>query len=127
MVFLLPETSRVLVGNGSIAPTGIHRTLFAILTGQQRIRRPFIGPKDSKIPIPNPLGSVYIIFFRDTASIMLVHSVFYMTYGCTQASMSSLFIDIYGFSKLEAGLSYLPMGFGCVLASYFSGAPTSVG
>lgn len=44
-----------------------------------------------------------------------------MTYGCIQASLSSLFIDIYGFEELEVGLVYLPFGFGCLIASFISG------
>ena len=53
--------------------------------------------------------------------IVLVYGIFYMTYGCIQASLSSLFIDIYGFEELEAGLIYLPFGFGCLIASFISG------
>jgi hypothetical protein len=52
---------------------------------------------------------------------MLVHGTFYMTYGCIQASLSSLFIEIYHVSGVQAGLIYLPAGIGCLLAPYFTG------
>ena len=121
MLLFLPETSRVLVDNGSFPATGIHRTLYSLLVRPKSVTHPGVNSAKRKISFSNPLKSLYIIFFKDTASIMLVHSVFYLAYGCTQASMSSLFIEIYDFSELNAGLIYLPMGFACVLMSYLSG------
>lgn len=44
-----------------------------------------------------------------------------MSYVCIQASLSSLFIDIYGFKELGVGLVYLPFGLGCLIASFVSG------
>lgn len=67
------------------------------------------------------MTSFEIIFHKDTALIMTAHGIFYMTFSCIQASLSSLFMERYGFSGVEAGLIYLPLGAGCVLASYFTG------
>ncbi|MCJ1265605.1 hypothetical protein MMC22_005485 [Lobaria immixta] len=50
-----------------------------------------------------------------------VNGIFYMSYVCIQASLSSLFIDIYGFKELGVGLVYLPFGLGCLIASFVSG------
>jgi hypothetical protein len=52
---------------------------------------------------------------------MLVNGLFYMTYCCVQASLSTLFITIYGFEELYAGLIYIPFGVSCALASYTCG------
>lgn len=119
----LPETGRQVVGNGSIPARGINRIFQSLLN-------PNKTPVDSRDEIaklrplrfPNPLKSLYVLFEKDTALIVTVNGIFYMTYGCIQASLSSLFIDIYGFRELEAGLIYLPFGFGCLVASFISGA-----
>jgi len=58
---------------------------------------------------------------KGNALIMLINGLFYMTYCCVQASLSTLFITIYGFEELYAGLIYIPFGVGCALASYTCG------
>jgi hypothetical protein len=57
---------------------------------------------------------------------MLVNGLFYMAYCCVQASLSTLFITIYGFEELYAGLIYIPFGIGCALASYTCGKQHTV-
>jgi hypothetical protein len=74
-----------------------------------------------KLHVPNPITCLYVIFYKDTASIILVNAIFYMTYCCVQASLSTLFIRLYSFKELQAGLIYLPFGFGCAVASYTTG------
>jgi hypothetical protein len=101
-----------------------HQTVFAILRRGCSIDD---TEKDlEELPkrtshIPNPIACLKLLFHRSTALIVLINGVFYMTYGCIQASMSSLFIRLYGFTELDAGLIYLPFGAGCAVASYISG------
>ena len=40
--------------------------------------------------------------------------------NCLQASLTSLFIEIYGYTQLEAGLIYLPFGIGCFIGTLLS-------
>jgi predicted MFS family arabinose efflux permease len=126
LAFFLPETSRKIVGNGSMEPHGIHKTLLSILfpVKSSSITAASTGIK-REFRVPNPLTSLYIIFHKDVTLIMLVHGTFYTTYSCIGASLSSLFIRIYGLSASQAGLSYLPSGFACILASYLSGMACS--
>lgn len=109
------------MGNGSIPARGINRSFHSLL---YRSKAPVAStdiPVSRPIRFPNPLKSLYTLSEKDTMLIVLVNGIFYMTYGCIQASLSSLFIDIYGFEELEAGLIYLPFGFGCLIASFISG------
>lgn len=39
VIFLMPETQRKIVGNGSIPPRGIHQSLFETLSRKRRVRR----------------------------------------------------------------------------------------
>ena len=119
---LLPETARNVVGNGSVQPKGMNQDLFSrfrnkpsrsVTSGHDRPKR--------TLHVPNPVACLRIILYKDAIIVLLTNAIFYMIYCCIQASLSSSFISIYHYGELEAGLIYLPFGFGCALASYGSG------
>lgn len=118
---LLPETARNIVGNGSIRTYGIHKPLISSLRQEKHgmLREPTRRPISFRLP--NPLSCLRIIFHRDTALVLFPNAVFYMNYSCMQASLSPLLMDIYGLNALQVGLTYLPYGVGCGLASYAAG------
>ena len=119
LAFLLPETNRSLVGNGHVRATGLNLSLlkridiFTHHTYQD-------GPMMQRLilRVPNPLISLRLIFHRETAIILLTNAVFYMKYSCVQASLGSLFQEIYGMTVLQSGLCYLAFGFACAIASW---------
>jgi MFS family permease len=119
VIFVLPETARPIVWNGSIAgPSAFHRlpisSLHFTASDSEAIREP-------KFRLPNPLKCLYVLRRKDTTITILSFSIFYMVYTCLQASLSSLFIQIYDLNQLQAGLIYLPFGVGCALAAFFAG------
>lgn len=59
----------------------------------------------------NLTGSMSIFPGKDTASVVLVNADVYTAYSCLQASLSSLFINMF-----ELGLIYIPFGVGCFVA-----------
>ncbi|KAI9873713.1 MAG: hypothetical protein M1830_010695 [Pleopsidium flavum] len=119
MVLFLPETARNIVGNGGVSAKGINKSLLSSIKGWHlTTATDGKGLRKRKLRIPNPMTCLYVIFYKDTASIILVNAIFYMTYCCVQASLSTLFIRLYNFKELQAGLIYLPFGFGCAVASY---------
>ena len=123
LLVFLPETCRSIVGDGSIPALGINKAFSSMLPCWQPC------PPDSReglsrirsLHFPNPLKCLLILFQKDTALIVLVNGIFYMAYCCIQASLSSLFIELYGFEELDTGLIYLPFGIGCVISSYSTG------
>ncbi|OBT60772.1 hypothetical protein VE03_09747 [Pseudogymnoascus sp. 23342-1-I1] len=129
IIFFLQETSRFIVGNGSKPARGIHRTLLSYLLHplpQHTQALPIESENDQPIPkkpsrIPNPLVSLRMLFFPDTILITLIYSVYYTTFSCIQASLSPLFIQIYGFTEFQAGLIYIPFGLGAALGSWLAG------
>ncbi|OAL28876.1 hypothetical protein AYO20_09356 [Fonsecaea nubica] len=128
---LLPETARNIAGNGSRPVPVLNKSLL-LLWRQHRHKKANLTLEDSRaatteavsriasLRIPNPLGSVRIFLQKESAPIILINGVFYSAYCCLQASLSSLFITIYGYKEIEAGLIYLPFGAGCFLASLLS-------
>lgn len=121
--FALPETARNVVGNGSIPASGIHRLPF--ITRESTTEHfGIVTRRDWRFP--NPVKCLYLLHDKDNAILIITISIFYMTYTCLQASLSSLFISIYGFSQLQAGLIYLPFGCGCALAAFGTGKCYSI-
>ncbi|KAL4988373.1 MFS general substrate transporter [Aspergillus falconensis] len=142
IALFLPETSRLIVGNGSREVSALYRPLFCYY----RLKKPTIpsisttstaesvnrngegeevgnettaGPR--KFRIPNPLAMLKILADRNTLLITSIYGIYYMNFSCLQASLSTLVIDIYGFSELNAGLVYLPFGVGSCIGAYCSG------
>lgn len=127
IVTCLPETSRKIVGNGSIPGRGINRTILSCLR-----RIPNTSADESEVPkpifrIPNPFTCLRIVFHKDTALILFANAIFYMNYSCMQASLPPLLMHIYGLNALQVGLTYLAYGIGCGAASYLAGKDLHLG
>ena len=118
MAFFLPETSRHIVGNGSIKPAKLSRLPFGSFMCH--------WPETDEAPvyrrrIPNPLKSLGILCRRDNAVVIFACGLLYVVYTCINASLSTLFIDIYYLNEWQAGIIYLPFGIGGTVSTFFSG------
>jgi predicted MFS family arabinose efflux permease len=69
----------------------------------------------------NPLTSIKLLRSPGTALVMAAYGVGYATYSCLQASLSSLFLDIYEITGLASGLVYIPFGIACALSAFATG------
>ncbi|CAN8101748.1 unnamed protein product [Discula destructiva] len=122
MVLLLPETSRNIVGNGSIRPPKHLRLPVPRLMGNQS-QQDQRHPRDQQQRhIPNPLKSLVILTRRDNMVVIFACGLLYTVYTCVNASLSTLFIEIYDLNEWQAGLIYLPFGLGGTVSTFFSGA-----
>ena len=119
--FTLPETSRDVVGNGSMQARGFWRRLIPNRTLSWRSATPgYLEERQGRNRL-NPLRALSLLQRTDTAINIVTIGVLYMTYSCLQASLSSLFVDIYQLSESNAGLIYLTFGIGCLAAAYLCG------
>lgn len=115
IITTLPETARRLVGNGDIPPHGVNKTLWAILVSRRRAEAaPERHLSRPKLSLPNPLASLKLVLLPDVCIVLLTNGIYYTIYCCVQASLSSLFIETYGYDELQAGLVYLPFGVACL-------------
>lgn len=127
----LPETFRLVVGNGAQQGSGLHRALISYLrTPKASKLESELASADSQnsheIQSPespskrfrflNPMVSLRMPRAKDLALITTIYGVCYMNFSCLQASLSTIFIALYNFSELNAGLTYLPFGAGSVTA-----------
>jgi len=67
------------------------------------------------------MRSLKILVRKDNAVIILACGLLYSVYTCICASLSVLFIDIYNLNQLQAGLIYIPFGFGGTVSTFFCG------
>lgn len=120
MIFLLPETSRNIVGNGSIRPPRYLRLPIPGLISEQKQDKQSPG-QHRPWRLPNPLKSLAILTRLDNFIIIFACGLMYVVYTCINASLSTLFIEIYDLQEWQAGLIYLPFGLGGTVSTFFSG------
>lgn len=118
MAFFLPETSRNIVGNGSIRPLKHLRLPIPTLMCHWKESDVVAS---HKWRMPNPLKSLTILTRKDNTIIILACGILYAIYTCINTSLSILFIDIYKLNQWQAGLIYLPFGIGGTVSTFFSG------
>ncbi|KAI0466618.1 major facilitator superfamily transporter [Xylaria cf. heliscus] len=121
----LPETARAIVGNGSIPATGMNQTLISILRSDKRNEADqpatTLTMKDRLASFPNPLTSLKLLLELDLFILLFCNAIYYTTGACAQTSLSSLFIRVYGYTELQAGLTYIPFGLGALASVYIWG------
>ena len=118
MAVSLPETARNIVGNGSKPPPVAIRLPYKHFMNHWARD---LSPGRPQLRIPNPLKSLTLLFRKDTFLLVLAGGILYTVYCCIHTSLSTQFIDIYGLNQWQAGLVYLPFGFGAILSTLFSG------
>ncbi|KAI9479607.1 major facilitator superfamily domain-containing protein [Zychaea mexicana] len=119
VLFLLPETLRSLVGNGSgyANPTPT----------QWMKRRAAKGPVPPKADmsrfrqIPNVLEPFLYLRHPDVILTMIINGCYSAILYTYMTTTPTHFSTIYGLDQLEVGLCYLPYGFGCITGSYLGG------
>lgn len=122
IVLFLPETCRVIVGNGTYSAPKWNLPLFHMLcpsklqpTASRRNQAPALRV------ILNPLSGLTLLRHPATLVVSLCYGVYYTVHSCLQASLSTMFVDIYHISGLKAGLIYIPFGVACMIASFVAG------
>jgi hypothetical protein len=125
MVFMLPETARKIVGDGSIPPPrflrlpvpsssfahwkeGCNTEANEVLNGH-------------KWRLPNPFKSITILFRKDNLVIITACGLLYVVYTCVNTSLSVLCVEIYDLTQWQAGLIYIPFGAGGIVSTFVSG------
>jgi len=127
VLLFLPETARSVVGNGSVATSGLNRPLLPYLAPKVITKKEIEEKSTRKWPertlavIPNPFKAVRLMFQKETSLVLLVSGMFYMVYYIAQASLPNLLLSNYGFDTTAIGLCYLPISVGVILGGIASG------
>lgn len=144
-IIFVPETSRNVVGNGSIAPQGWNMSLLGYLEHrrltkeaeaqeqeddnglpratsreQQRLAREAVTPK-RKMRWPNPFSTIHIVMQKENAAVLIYNSIIFVAFIDIVASLPSIFVRNYNFDDLQIGLCYLPFGAGSASSTFING------
>ena len=118
LLIFLPETSRKLVGDGSVLPDRlISRSIYSLATS----RKPVTKQRPPPFSLPNPLSCLVTLFNKSNFIVLMVGGLQYTIFGCLAASLSAQMIHLYSLNYLTAGLLYLPSGVGGIIAAYLNG------
>ena len=130
---VFPETSRNVVGDGSIPPQKWNITILSYLrlrrlrkessTNSQppSLRSHPSHPQRPKLSFPNPLSSVYILRDPSTFLLLLYNALLFCGFYYVLATIPPQYAKIYSFNTLQIGLSYIPFGSGCCSAAFLNG------
>jgi MFS family permease len=128
MVLFLPETARNVVGNGSIQDRWWNQPLYKMMAMKRREQQADSNatcehPQPHRnLAFSNPLKSLLIMRFPDTALTLWQIGASYGTWYTLQASIPVLYEAApYSVSESKIGLCYLPGAFGVVAAMYTTG------
>lgn len=117
LLLILPETLRVIVGDGSILPPKLYRPLFPVVgRGRHRVSS---QPRPPPKRFTNPL---ILLTYPDILLLLLTNGVGTGVFYSVSTSMTPLFEDAYPFlSTAEIGYCYLAMGGAMSIATAFAG------
>ncbi|KAH8777736.1 major facilitator superfamily domain-containing protein [Diaporthe sp. PMI_573] len=138
MVFFFPETCRKLVGDGSIRPHPVYRTLWQVITDSRQKRqaeragdhealrriREATSRKDRpklRIGFGNPLDSLKMLFEPLLGVLLGYSAIVFAGFYAIATVMPSQFQRLYGFDDVKVGLMYLPMAGGSAVAAFVTG------
>lgn len=117
MTFLLRETLRSLVGNGSghANPTPTQWLL--------RHRKGHVDSIDLSrfSQFPNILKPLTYAFQLDVGLCLIFNGMSYAVFYSILATYSRLLETVYGLNELYTGLCYIPTGIGCIVGSLLEG------
>ncbi|KAG2180593.1 hypothetical protein INT44_003597 [Umbelopsis vinacea] len=119
VVFMLRETLRSLVGNG---------TGYANPTPTQWLHSRFKGTNETKTAdtkrfrqFPNMLKPLTYAFQPDVGLCLIYNGMSYSVFYAMLAAYSRLLETTYNLNELHAGLCYIPTGIGCIVGSMLEG------
>ncbi|KAI9288906.1 major facilitator superfamily domain-containing protein [Umbelopsis sp. AD052] len=119
VVFMLRETLRSLVGNG---------TGYANPTPTQWLHSRFKGTNETETAdtkrfrqFPNMLKPLTYAFQPDVGLCLIYNGMSYSVFYAMLAAYSRLLETTYNLNELHAGLCYIPTGIGCIVGSMLEG------
>jgi hypothetical protein len=115
----LPETLRNLVGDGTIDPGRLYHIPIKCMRSCLRTHQSqplATGKTQSALR-----GFLGVFRQKDKLVVILAFGILYAVWNCLQASLSTLVIEKYQYTYLQAGLIYIPSGVGLAVAGFATG------
>ncbi|KAI1322386.1 major facilitator superfamily domain-containing protein [Xylariaceae sp. FL0255] len=125
LVFL-PETSRNMVGNGSIPPPWWNRTLYSYIQHAVKPSQDLGSDAQDTKPMSkrqniNPLKSLKLFRDKETCILLIYSGLVYASTYLVLSTLSDQLQEKYGFNTIQVSLSFLASGFGTVTSVLLTG------
>lgn len=131
MLLFMPETCRLIVGDGSVPPPKWNRSLTNYLNERRRLKeglgppdyaeRDALAKKRGRLRFPNPLETLVVATEKEGFLILFFAGIVYAGFYAIMSGMPSQLKEIYGFNDLKIGLMYLPISGGSIVAAFTQG------
>jgi MFS family permease len=129
-LFLFPETCRQVVGNGSIPPRGVNRSIYSYLL-QRKLKaeqsadaassQDVSASQKKKFVFPNPLLTLRILAEKESGIILLYNGLLFAGMMMVFTSTPELFKTAYHLDELKVGLCYIATGTGSLVSALTMG------
>ncbi|KAB8290225.1 hypothetical protein EYC80_011094 [Monilinia laxa] len=126
VLVFLPETCRVVVGNGSIIPPWWNMPLVQYLHHKTKTSE-FVCSQDqevekqARVKRPTPLDSIKVAMQKETAAIIAFTTLLFCGYTTVLSTLPSQLESKYHFNALQVGLCYIPYGAGSLTSRWTIG------
>ncbi|TGJ80848.1 hypothetical protein E0Z10_g7907, partial [Xylaria hypoxylon] len=135
-LFFMPETCRLIVGDGSIRPSSFYRTFWQLFKEARHKKKAAqdpngvpadqdangeSNPKNSRIQRPNLTRTLFILFEKEMFLLLMYSSLIYAGFYAVATAIPAQFATLYGFDGLKIGLVYIPLGAGSIVSVFIMG------
>jgi multidrug resistance protein len=125
----LPETSRKLVGDGSIPPPWTSWNLADALRHKNRAKRGILVDKEKqtklhenvRISFPNPLSTLVIFGSLEAVLVLLATGFALACFYAISTGAASVLSEVYHYDEVHIGLVFLSIGGGSIISAFTTG------
>ncbi|KAI0007648.1 major facilitator superfamily transporter [Xylariaceae sp. FL0662B] len=133
----MPETCRAIVGDGSIRPHPVYRTVWQLMKDAvrkrkvtragngltlQRTNSRASAAQKFHMKRPNFFRSLVILFEREMFFLLAYSSLIFAGFYAIATALPAQMAELYGFNDVIIGLMYLPLGMGSIVAAFIMGS-----
>lgn len=119
VAILFPETNRSIVGDGSNPPQRWNRSFLQLF--QKGRLAPNPKSIEKKVTGVNPFKSLRILADRENLILCIYGGLLFAGFSATTGVFASQLDERYHLNQVQAGLCYLPLGFGSILSRWTVG------
>lgn len=109
IVAIFPETSRAIVGDGSILPPRWNRSIFRLSRADNA---PNPETLEKRVTGVNPLKSLKILADKENLIVCVYGGLVFAGFSSVVAVLASQLPERYHYNQVQVGLCYLPIGIG---------------
>lgn len=129
LFLFLPETSRKVVGDGSVPPPSLNNSVTDMIRYRRRRERVIEVDevklaelrKNYRFRLPLPRSTFRVILDAETAIILLRLGLQFSVFCVVMTGATSSFQTIYHFNNIQTALIYLPIGCGRTCSAFTTG------